>query len=676
MSTTTDFNTIRYCIDNKVPCFTFKMDHKKIAAIKWKDITADNFKDYIHAEDNGFAIITGSSFMMLDWDAKNSPPEDIRDFLYKHCSAVEKTPGGFHYWYKVDKRTEHLKSKTDIHWNNIQIKGLDIRATNGIAYLNPSQYLNKDNILVKYEWVKGNLSTAIEMPSEVLEKITLTENPYQVANSIVDDDVTLESFKDNDKQSLKIVPKTKKCLVKENHEHSQTGHSCIYITKGKTTFFATANCFSHGIKKLDKEICDQLVHEYWPEDDHTNIDEYELIKEEFEKNNFKILDPVGFYTKIGHEWRFRERTDMKTAYENILLHDGKLFIDKWFRDSTMKTYDSVGFFPTPADCPESVFNLFSGFKASKLVTASKPFDTIIYHIKVLMNFDDSCVEYFLDWLADILQNPSRLNGKAVIINGQHGCGKDLFIGWFGEKIIGMEHTFRTAKPDKDLFDTFNMSRKNKILMHMEEASKFVMDNANAETFKNMITDPYCSIREMRKDNTQNVKNFNRFVLSTNNKDAVPIAPTERRYFAVRASPKYCNDMEYFNTLIASMKDEGVQKGFYDFLISRDISKRDWIKSPVTEYLKEAKVISLPNIYLFMADFIIGKEDDTEESARDFYQKYVTWCRDANMKMLNERDFGIHIKDIPGVSKEKGKMFNKYIINISTIFDDFEKRGII
>ena len=49
------FNTIQYCVDNNVPCFTFKMDATKKCTVKWRQLTAPNIR---HGE-NGFAILTG-----------------------------------------------------------------------------------------------------------------------------------------------------------------------------------------------------------------------------------------------------------------------------------------------------------------------------------------------------------------------------------------------------------------------------------------------------------------------------------------------------------------------------------------------------------------------------------------------------------------------------------------
>lgn len=172
VATIPTFNTIQYCLDNNIASFTFMMDHTKSIEQPWKHINNSNFKSYITAYENGFAIITDGQYIVVDFDIKHSPPQYIYDKLHSQCNAVEKTPGGYHFWYKVDNRTAHIQSETDIFWGNSKIKGLDVRAKGGIAFCSPTRYITIDNEDAEYIWIKGNLSSAREMPSEILELLT------------------------------------------------------------------------------------------------------------------------------------------------------------------------------------------------------------------------------------------------------------------------------------------------------------------------------------------------------------------------------------------------------------------------------------------------------------------------------------------------------------------------
>ena len=77
----TEFNTIQYCIDNSIPCFTFELNSSKKTNINWRQITSDNFKKYINS-DNGFAVVTGYTHFVIDFDEKkHNPPQEIKNTL-------------------------------------------------------------------------------------------------------------------------------------------------------------------------------------------------------------------------------------------------------------------------------------------------------------------------------------------------------------------------------------------------------------------------------------------------------------------------------------------------------------------------------------------------------------------------------------------------------------------
>jgi P4 family phage/plasmid primase-like protien len=193
------FNTIQYCIDNNIKCFTFKMDSTKVCKVKWSEINDKNFTSYLNHYDNGFAIITGHKYFVIDLDAKHNPPQSIHDLLFQHCKAVEKTPGGFHFWFLIDSRTSHFVSTTDIHWDNEQIKGIDIRAKGGIIYCAPTRYTTDSGEVKRYTWLKGNLSLAETIPSEILDHLSSdSDSGESFSFNITGDNEKDDSIMDND----------------------------------------------------------------------------------------------------------------------------------------------------------------------------------------------------------------------------------------------------------------------------------------------------------------------------------------------------------------------------------------------------------------------------------------------------------------------------------------------
>jgi len=118
----TAFDTLRFCIKNEVACFTFPMDASKKVSVKWSTINSTNFYEFVNPAENGFAILTGDKYLMLDIDTKHTPPPCIYETLERCCTAIEKTPGGFHFWFLMDDRVKHFKSVEAAYWDGKKVK--------------------------------------------------------------------------------------------------------------------------------------------------------------------------------------------------------------------------------------------------------------------------------------------------------------------------------------------------------------------------------------------------------------------------------------------------------------------------------------------------------------------------------------------------------------------------
>lgn len=168
------------------------MDHTKKCNIAWKQINSSNFISKLDEYDNGFAIITDKKFIVIDFDLKHSPPEEIYNILTEYCECIEQTPGGYHFWFLTDTHTSEFTSNTNISWDNVSIEGLDIRANGGICYTVPSYYNDLHGEKKKYKWFKGNLSTATILPSIIMNHLTSTVNNNKYV-AIINEHKTIES---------------------------------------------------------------------------------------------------------------------------------------------------------------------------------------------------------------------------------------------------------------------------------------------------------------------------------------------------------------------------------------------------------------------------------------------------------------------------------------------------
>ena len=94
-----EFMVKSYCRQEGIPCFTFVMTESKKCLSKWKHIDRTNFEREIRENENGFAIITGHTHTVIDLDLKHNPPPELKATLDASCESIERTPGGYHYWF-------------------------------------------------------------------------------------------------------------------------------------------------------------------------------------------------------------------------------------------------------------------------------------------------------------------------------------------------------------------------------------------------------------------------------------------------------------------------------------------------------------------------------------------------------------------------------------------------
>jgi hypothetical protein len=467
-----------------------------------------------------------------------------------------------------------------------------------------------------------------------------------------------------------LTHNSKRCLVVPTHEHSDLKHSCVYAQK----HCAILSCLSHSTKRLSTKIATALW-KYLSEDSATSALSklYVTLKTAFEQNVFRVLDPPGYMVRVCDKWIHYNRAQLTDMNSGIFLDDDKKkrFIDEWLRDETIRTYARMDYFVDPADCPPQVFNTFEGLAAARLpdisadIVESDLIKPILDHVAIICNHQADAIEFFLDWFASIVQHPGILNGIALIIIGQHGCGKDIFLTWFGTAVIGRENYYKTARPQVDLFGAFNSSRKNVLFYHIEEANTTSIQAAMVEQFKNYITDPYASIQIKNKNTTTGdslVKNYNHFAVSTNHNIPFQIELTERRIFAVKASAEKCKKQAYFKKLIDAMADSSVIRCFYNFLMKRKLSARDWCNPPVTPALTAWKEECMPRLQPFLDWYKASDEPTVDVLASNIYTEYLKWCETIkDDEPISYRAFGLEMKQLSGVSKGHSRIGNVYTI---------------
>ena len=109
------------------------------------------------------------------------------------------------------------------------------------------------------------------------------------------------------------------------------------------------------------------------------------------------------------------------------------------------------------------------------------------------------------------------------------------------------------------------------------------------------------------------------------------------------------DNGYFTELGDCLRLPGVARAFYETLMARDLSGRDWKNPPVTEAMTEWKHSCESDLVQFVEHYKSVHADVTEIKSSELYSDYRIYCREFRREPLKLRQFGMEMKKVVGES---------------------------
>ena len=428
-------------------------------------------------------------------------------------------------------------------------------------------------------------------------------------------------------------------------------------------------------KEMNEDYCDildqhQIEHEKIP-----NC--YDTIKEEFEKNHFKLMNPISFATieKDG-SLILRKKGEFFDAYQNIKYIKPKLtergeelkekcFLSDWFNDEKIRTYEKVDFLPR-IETSDNIYNSFKGFKIENKISTNKNIsNSLIYdHLYNLCGRDDKIFEYVLMVLSRKVKEPTKLTNIALLFRSVDGVGKDLFFNWFGNKILGSKYYLNTSNTDA-IFGKFNSPIEDKIIICLNEAngkknydiSDIIKDRITNET--NLIE--HKGLKPYEK------KNCIQYIYFTNNDNPIKVLPTDRRFVAIDCYNELANDTEYIKSIIKEMESKEYDKVFFDYLMSMKSDDYDFTGNrPQTEFFNDLREINIPYVARYLENLLFLRCDNQLENtfkSKDLLFGFGLFCQENNFKNeMNSTRFGLEIKKYKSIIKKRNKKGISYSFN--------------
>ena len=411
----------------------------------------------------------------------------------------------------------------------------------------------------------------------------------------------------------------------------------------------------HNIELLDKlktmEIKDvKLYHEVKQifEKDHFRIEHPLLYGRTYVKNN-RIT--YGLYNK--NDYRDLVKKNIYVYQEVIETEEGVKYKDRdifddWIRDTEIRSYKNINFVPKLTEENNlEYFNTFTGFDAdfiNNYTNNEKAIELFYKHLSLLTNHNTKSVEYLINYIADIIQNPDKLPSVAIVFKSKQGFGKDLLLDIIS-RILGNKFLYRTANLE-EVFGSFNTSIKDKIILQLNELEG--KDGfSKKEKIKNLITEEITNINE-KKITAYPQNNCLRIFIMSNNISPLEIPHDDRRFVVFKAHFQK-PDKDYFKQLVDLKNSNDDIKTLYEYLKNYKIKLNLREDRPLTVAYKEMQENCTNPIYNYLNELFIRNNIDEyydEEEykthkksgnilikSNDFYQNYKNYLLSQELEFI-------------------------------------------
>lgn len=393
--------------------------------------------------------------------------------------------------------------------------------------------------------------------------------------------------------------------------------------------------------------------------------EYLAKKRQFEEDwgVAKIFLPVPHYvsSRTGQE-QFLKKSELTECFDDFLMSyetkggEPVPFTKLWFRDKEHKQYIKRDFIPYvhEDDTPEGVYNMFKGFRASKLIydidlaDRASRVEPFLRLMRANCGGDEKALKYLTMWFAQQLQFPLKRPLTAPVQKGEEGDGKTEMYGFWGNKVLGKDYVKTADRPDRDVFGKFSTAFAKKLLVIVDECDLYKYDTEllTAITGEEMWY-------EEKGEKGFDVRATHSMVFTSNKTNQIKIKKDGRRFFVLK------ND-ESLNPILAEDKEEAKRfwrfwwdewkdddrnaRALYDYFMDVKIPENyNWVEERPTDceaYL-EMRQTSLSPELKFIEHFITHAypthlKSDGSDVKEMFQHKERNGCFTTKVKSISIR----------------------------------------
>jgi hypothetical protein len=407
--------------------------------------------------------------------------------------------------------------------------------------------------------------------------------------------------------------------------------------------------------------------------------------------NYGIVDDewiIDLEPSINIRFYYVNKDSKSKPISSITLN--QLLNNDYNVQMSIPEYSGIVFNPDPNFKGDTRYNMFSGFKASKVADINyeliKPILNHIY--SCWCNYNNDIYDYVLQWFRHAFTKPHLKTGIVILLYSAEGTGKSMILDEFIRPFIYGSKNTLTVQGLTKLVARFNSLLMNRLLICSNEVSSNENFHNTFDTLKALITDKTFCPEKKGLDIFKDYPLPCNFIFTTNNHDSVKLGKTDRRYLCLEASSLYKGNFAYFDELAKSFNQE-VADHFYTYIVNlpetRNIKcipmtslKEDMLNHAKTSYelffdrVIESTKMSLEsnnsesnNLTILVDEYIsmdlkIHKDKSIWISSSQLYENYKKWCMSNGEKCKSNRDFGLALKKMTESKKSGGIIVYKVL----------------
>lgn len=272
-----------------------------------------------------------------------------------------------------------------------------------------------------------------------------------------------------------------------------------------------------------------------------------------------ILDIEAVRSGRVTPWMTKEQARNSLGGKKLAIGDKKIpLVDMLFGSTIIHRVMGLTFNPGDDELltqmPEGLMvNQWRGFETvpSKQRVTREEIDPFYdYVVNVVCSGDTEMAHWVFSWMADMLQEPHKKPGTALVLVGVQGAGKTFLGEEVLGKIIGNSHYAQINNVSR-LTDKFNTTIDNRVFVQCDEAVHNYQKDVSSR-LKSIITDGSMTI-EPKGVNAYTKPNHIHLMFTSNEETAalfIDASPYERRFTVIKVSSVKAGDLNWWSEMRA------------------------------------------------------------------------------------------------------------------------------